>query len=987
MNLRELTSALERTQPQPSLLNRRALRQIIREDSGMEHMGIEVPHRQCYVRWHDDEPEVLLPRPSRAELRRTPDELVLQRCWRALFHCAVHIDLERRLHSGELTVGDIRRRIHMVGQAPFDEARWVLDHEGCALPPKSDPHMWVELTAVYLELKIFAPDQLADWFPQIDPAVAARTLESQIDVHELLQRTRPTGSTGPVAASITPAAPLHQHRAPRNQERRLARAANKAKTGNHVRALIISVRAGADDVADQHLRGLCDRLELALPSDAATWHARLQPLVGPAARAARTNEARLLYDLQSCCVDHERQVWTIDLFGWARSLGRVPVRRSLPALRSVRICRHLARATHRGGSTRAAPELHEHLATCSDQVQHSLRHDMRPSLMQMFDAMDLRPTHLPGQVAAGKLIDEILDRVIDRGTLDIGRLRDALSRNDVKIPDLSGPIELLRGDPVLRADRHMAMALDGVYRPAEIYMRGLQRFTSVAFGTRIGRFFCLYLALPFGGAFVTLEGLQHTVGLAVEYLTHVHPTLLTWWSVTGLGLFLFGAMHIPWFRSACAAVLRGVWTALRFVCWDIWVAALRIPLVAKIARGLRKFILAVPGVGLVVEEIGLRLSRGLRGLRDHLLPRLVRATMAFFRAMTDGVERILYAVDEWMRFRRGESPVWIASKTVLGLGWSAITYFVRLAVNLLIEPQINPIKHFPVVTVSHKLMLPVIPMAADALNRSTGMGVGLAGTLGAGLVWCTPGVFGFIAWELKENWRLYQANRQKMLRAVAIGHHGETMTRLLRPGFHSGTLPKLFKRLRRARAQGRTLRAAGLVEQRHHIEHAVTHFIERSLLATLSHSPQWTGRLSIGATSSGSNRLRVELLCEASTAVLTFEEQSGHLIAGFVVPGWVADLEGPRRYAFRHALLGMYALAGVDLVREQIIASLGGSRRFDIDERGLVYWPDDTYETEIVQPIEQHRLSDSPTWADWVRVWTDTPGDPLMPGVTLLPEA
>ena len=71
------------------------------------------------------------------------------------------------------------------------------------------------------------------------------------------------------------------------------------------------------------------------------------------------------------------------------------------------------------------------------------------------------------------------------------------------------------------------------------------------------------------------------------------------------------------------------------------------------------------------------------------------------------------------------------------------------------------------------------------------------------LIWCIPGIFGFLVWELKENWRLYAANRPKGLQPMIIGSHGETMGRLLEPGFHSGTIPKLFAKLRRAERKAR----------------------------------------------------------------------------------------------------------------------------------------------------------------------------------------
>src|SRR5262249_59590974 len=59
-----------------------------------------------------------------------------------------------------------------------------------------------------------------------------------------------------------------------------------------------------------------------------------------------------------------------------------------------------------------------------------------------------------------------------------------------------------------------------------------------------------------------------------------------------------------------------------------------------------------------------------------------------------------------------------------------------------------------------------------------------------------PGLWGFMAWELVANWRVYAANRARELRPAQIGSHGETMARLLRPGLHSGTVPKAFPRLR-----------------------------------------------------------------------------------------------------------------------------------------------------------------------------------------------
>src|SRR6185437_3174853 len=92
------------------------------------------------------------------------------------------------------------------------------------------------------------------------------------------------------------------------------------------------------------------------------------------------------------------------------------------------------------------------------------------------------------------------------------------------------------------------------------------------------------------------------------------------------------------------------------------------------------------------------------------------------------------------------------------------------------------------------------------------VGLGLGGV---------PGIFGFLAWELKENWRLYRANQSPTLDPVMVGSHGEQVVHLIRPGFHAGTLPKLYARIRRARGPAVRRGEEGL----HHVETAVRRFV------------------------------------------------------------------------------------------------------------------------------------------------------------------
>ena len=154
--------------------------------------------------------------------------------------------------------------------------------------------------------------------------------------------------------------------------------------------------------------------------------------------------------------------------------------------------------------------------------------------------------------------------------------------------------------------------------------------------------------------------------------------------------------------------------------------------------------------------------------------------------------------DEWLRFRVGQGRLTFGAKALLGVGWFFVVYAIRFVVTLLIEPQVNPVKHFPVVTVSHKIILPMSPQLLAILRTVVPHAAeGITGVT----VLLLPGIFGFLVWELKENWRLYEANRRPDLEPVVVGHHGETMARLLRPGFHSGDDPQAV----RPPAQGQSL--------------------------------------------------------------------------------------------------------------------------------------------------------------------------------------
>ncbi len=149
--------------------------------------------------------------------------------------------------------------------------------------------------------------------------------------------------------------------------------------------------------------------------------------------------------------------------------------------------KHLRSAARRLAVVRLSDAQRRQLALLVHEAQRRvearLREQIRPHIAAALDAVGLVPQNLPERVARKKMIEELLDQIGQRDFLTMGDLRDAISRNDLKLADLSEPRDFLRGDQLLRADRKLALALDGVYRRGEFYLRWMQRLSSLGFGT------------------------------------------------------------------------------------------------------------------------------------------------------------------------------------------------------------------------------------------------------------------------------------------------------------------------------------------------------------------------------------------------------------------------------------------------------------------------------------------------------------------------
>jgi len=1014
-------------------LPERIVRRVIKEHRQIGGLGFQVPHSHCYTlpAWAlrkivgkdelgelDPAHESVIVLPS---TEGDANETALVSIWRAAFHAAVHRALEARIMAGELPPAVVRARINSLGQTEFDEIRYVLAQDELLLPPSDDTEAYIEFAATYLEQHHFAPDLLLRTFPGIRDGIALvnRTLARDLNAATLLAACRPDGapSTDELWAGVSepPASLARQSVLPVAHSQRDAvdpAADSEREKGNAIRSLILRVRAkGTEDAVDAELCAFCDRLSAALvwvEAPTAKWAQTLLPVL----HYTRTvlglpwnAEARILFDLQKACVDYERERESLGVVEWALSLGKLPVRRPLPAERDVRIAAHVLAALAKVPRTRLPEEprqaLVQFLVEIAAQAERNVRASLGPKLETALDTVGLTPQNVTERASRRKLVDELLDQVLKDRFITLGQVRDSLSRNNIKLPNITSRA-LVDGDALLQMDKLLARDLDGVYRPGEIYLRALQKLSSLAFGSRVGRFLSLYLVLPGISAYVVLAGLQHTVGLVLEKAFHVpHREYTTPVALAVTALIAFGLIHSARVRRVAlffwrifAVTIRAVFVSLpiwisahplvrqlfrseamrqffRFVVKPASVAALGTLLMSAFAKGavvravcfgalfLGANALFNSAWGRALEEAGADWSiRSVRQLQRRVLPGLFRLIIALFKRGLELVERFIYFVDEKLMFRQGETRITLYAKALLGVFWFFTTYLIRIYVNLLIEPEINPIKHFPVVTVAAKIMIPFTEQIHSALMKPLEPVLGslIAESIAAPTIFVLPGFFGFLVWELKENWRLYRMNRSTVLQPAIIGAHGETMVQFMKPGLHSGTIPKVYSQLRKA---SRRLDHSALkhTEALRAVEGSIRKFIVRELIFLCTESPAWSaGPLSLGKIELASNRVKVELRCQTvseEAAVLVFDEQSGFLLAQVPTLGFIDSLGIVDRIVMENGLAGLYKMVGVDMVREQISQLLNGAA-YDIENHGLVVWPDDSYKTEIVYDLDFH---------------------------------
>jgi len=1080
MQLAELEQALLQTDPAALLVPVRVVRRLVTAALGPSSLFGRIPHslgwccdRQTLVQNVDEDeldfqndrllPKtvILLARPNLEELRTQGPEGMLLTYWRRLFHMRIHLALEEQRAAGALDDDRVRGRIADLGPTAFAEARLVLEQEGWLAPRASEFQAYLELAAVYFELRQFSPDLRATYFPALrDLDAVDRILGQEVDPDEVYAATRLPGAPDPVIRLDNRYDDSHDY------YWKLMRTAERARQVNDsVRAAVLHTKAGRVApfvlVGETQSKAQDDLLKLTLRMREAfkltseqfhEWLELLPALLDKADQGDRAAEAWVLRDLQQACVEHERKLYALDAIDWMLSVGHRPIQRPLSRVQLLRSTKHLRSAAQRLTSARLAEEDRAKLAKLVQatlhQTEERVRERFRPILQAAFRDVGLVASNPPEETALLKMTEELLDHIVAYGFLTFSILRDTISRNHLKMGDLEDPFDFRRGDPLIRLDRRLGALMDGVYQRGESYLLGLERLGSLAFGTWPGRFLCLHILLPFGGAYVTLETLQH---FAHSLMPSAHIDLLpgvSCWLLGGLWLLF---TYVEVLNTLALRGLRESCAALYWFCIDLPGQTLRI-------RSLRAFLTSWPvlllywyvltpllvfaplwhytplpwrttevAVGLffaanlvVNSRFGWLVGQALfeaanlifYRLQADLLQGLFDQVVLFFNKVGQAVEYVLYFVNDWLRAEENQDSVGWGLRILLSMIWTPISFLLRLLFVVAIEPNLNPIK-LVISLIIAKLMLPVAPALEHRLYELfVNVSPALMAHAIAGFVifYVVPGAGAFLFWEIQENWKLYRANRPRKLEPVVIGHHGETMLQLLKPGFHSGTIPSLQRQLRQAEstaiATGNWHQTRTARRELEAVAHAVRIFAEREFLALLRDVPQWPqGQVRLGEVHLTCSTIELDLEhneYRETPVRLEFAERAGWLWGSVAEAGWLRQLNEPARKALAAALTGWYKTVGVHFVPVQVTASLPpGTLRRTITRDELQVWTEGfpieplhyvlraPFEVLVPRTSEGDGVTDglgivarelmfsrNPlTWTDWIAYWQR--GQPL----------
>ena len=344
----------------------RVVRRVLQNELDIASPLQQPPHRKCCVvqrdrlLWlvardelgvdiHAELPDqiILIAQPEEHQLETMTREELQRHYWRLMFHARIDFEMIARTARSRMSQSDLRRRIDRLGQSSFDEIRSVLRAEQMLMRPDDDRNVYAEFVAFYQEFLAFAPRLVPLYFPSLpEPEAVLAVIGPECNAADLLEETRPTDIPRDIVAdqeaTSSLSAVIHQATQtaapPRRSARHYAGLVRKAEKldlkQNHVRAAL--VRQMALDVApeesideaksrlQEEIQKLVSRLQSALEmsdESAEPWLKMCEKLLPAAQHGFWNANARLLYDLQTVCFDHEHEIYKIDLLRWGLSLG------------------------------------------------------------------------------------------------------------------------------------------------------------------------------------------------------------------------------------------------------------------------------------------------------------------------------------------------------------------------------------------------------------------------------------------------------------------------------------------------------------------------------------------------------------------------------------------------------------------------------------------------------------------------------------------
>ncbi len=110
--------------------------------------------------------------------------------------------------------------------------------------------------------------------------------------------------------------------------------------------------------------------------------------------------------------------------------------------------KHLRSALHRLTAIRIPEPIRSRLRALliesTQRCELRLRERLQPTIRNALDEVGLQPRNIAEQVARDKVVEELIDLVSEHAFLGMGDLRDAIARNRLKLPDLTGEPSRLR---------------------------------------------------------------------------------------------------------------------------------------------------------------------------------------------------------------------------------------------------------------------------------------------------------------------------------------------------------------------------------------------------------------------------------------------------------------------------------------------------------------------------------------------------------------